>query len=418
MIRKRIEIVLLALAIGALLAATPGHAREPASERPTGGARQTTLSAARGTVETSREIWSAPDTHAFPVYVEPQRRPHVLPPQPHGFLEDGRDSAYGAEGADTSPTGEEAEAPDIPFSYFWTEDDGLRMRARNYVRRHQISEHSPGLLASLSQDRVHTRVSGLERWSFGAHNWQTQLTPHTELSVGSSDIALPVWNDSVRLGGLSLSQSFMETGEGERDASWKYALSFGAVDHSAAGTVGDLNFGPMAGSLALSYDYSPRVSLMSQTEVADDLLMSDITGQYDLGRWGQWRSGISRSNQGLNQGWRYRAMGDVALAEDIGMAWEGERYTDGFMDIRRYAGGANPVGGARQRWTASWDAGRWGTLSGLFESVHGREGVLERRFGLNQQFYYSPNLRVEVHAEREVVGGDYDIGLRFSFPLN
>ena len=416
MIRKRIEIVLQALASGALLAVSPGHARQPAPALHTNGGQAMAI-AARGTVQTSREVWSAPDTHAFPVYVEPRRRPHTLPPLEDGSLHDEVDSGSAFQESDDSLTAV-ADVPDIPYSYFWSDEDGLRMRARNHARRHEISEHSPGLWASLSTDRLDTRISGLEQWSFGAHNWQRQLNPYTELSVGSSDIALPVWNDSVRLGGLSLSQSFMHTGEGENDANWKYALSFGAVDHSAAGTVGDLNFGPIAGSLALSYDYSPRVTLMSQTEVADDLLMSDVTGQYDLGTWGQWRSGVSRSNQGLNQGWRYRVMGDIAVSDDIGMAWEGERYTDGFMDIRRYAGGASPIGGARQRWTASWDAGRWGTLSGLVESVHGREGVQERRFGLNQQFYYSPNLRVEVHAEREVVGGDYDIGLRFSFPLN
>ena len=405
-----------AMAAAALVVVAPvGHARQAVPAVYADDARRP-QPAARGTLQTSREIWSAPDTHAFPVYAEPRRHPRPLAPvdgsPTHG------DAGSARLEPDAPVTPEESPVPDIPYSYFWTDEDGLRMRARNHVRRQQISEHSPGLWASLSVDRLQTRMSGLEQWSFGAHNWRTQLNPYTELSLGSSDIALPVWNDSVRLGGLSLSQSFMHTGEGEDDARWNYALAFGAVDHSAAGTAGDLNFGPMAGSLAFSYDYSPRVSLMSQTEVADDLLMSDVTGQYDLGQWGQWRSGISRSNQGLHQGWRYRMMGDVAVAEDIGMAWEGERYTDGFMDIRRYAGGANPAGGARQRWTASWDAGRWGTLSGLFESVHGREGVLERRFGLNQQFYYSPNLRVEVHAEREVVGGDYDIGLRFSFPLN
>lgn len=363
---KRIEIIFRMLAIVALQLAWPAHA----------------------------------GTRSYPVYVEPPRQAVPL----------------------ASHTEQEEFVPDISYSYFWSEEDGVRLRARNYVRRQRVSEHSPGLwgaLATPAPALARTRwlpTPSMDAWSLGARSWQTRLDADTALSLGSSEIARPVWEDSVRLGGVSLSQSFMANGEDEAD--WNYSLAFGAVDHSTAGTPGDLAFGPMAGSLALSYKYSPRVNLVSQTEVAGDLFMSEITGQYDLGELGRWRSGVSRSNQGFNQGWRYRVMGDVALARDVAMAWEGERYTDGFMDIRRYAGAADPAGGARQRWTASWDTGRWGTVSGSFESVHGRHGVQERRFGLNQQFYYSPNLQVGVHAEREVVGGDYDIGLRFSFPLH
>src|SRR5690606_11172482 len=101
----------------------------------------------------------------------------------------------------------------------------------------------------------------------------------------------------------------------------------------------------------------------------------------------------------------------------LNMGWQGERYTEGFMDIRRYSAGSGAAEGGRHRWSASWDTDDWGTWSGSFESEHGKDGVLARRFGLNQQFWYSPNLRIGVHAEKEVIGGDYDIGLRFSFPL-
>src|SRR5690606_27194311 len=118
------------------------------------------------------------------------------------------------------------------------------------------------------------------------------------------------------------------------------------------------------------------------------------------------------------EGWRYRAMGDIDILDDLTLGWMGERHTDGFMDVQRHAANANTVGGARQRWSASWDVGRWGEWSGSFESVQDRNGVRQRRFGLQQQFWYGSRLRIGIHAEREVVADDYDIGLRFSFPLN
>src|SRR5690606_7502692 len=134
---------------------------------------------------------------------------------------------------------------------------------------------------------------------------------------------------------VSLSQSYLASTD---DVSqWNYSLAFGAVDQSPSGEPGDLVFGPTAASLGVTYDYSPNLSIASKTEVAADLLMSSVVGQYDLGTFGRWRSGVARSNQGQRQGWRYRAMADFDLADDLSLGWMGERYTDGFADIRRYA---------------------------------------------------------------------------------
>lgn len=419
MIRKRIEIVMRGLAATALLAASAGNARLATAQHTQTELKQV-AAAGRGAAR-APETWVAPDTHAFPVYLDRGRRPQELEPVEGIPVEckGGRTT----EDLDESPCEvDDGTVPHLSYSYSWTEDDARALRAQRFMRAQQLSRYSPGLWSAFPLNHSRARswswlsTAGVDGWSFGERSWQNRIDRHTELSLGSSEIAMPAWNDSIRLGGISLSQSFLE--DGERDANWNYSLAIGAVDHTSAVVPGDLTFGPMAGSLLLSYEYNPQVSLLSQTEVADDLLMSDVTGEYDLGTWGRWRSGVSRSTRSMQDGWRYRVMGDVSLADDIGMAWVGERYTDGFMDIRRYAAGADQQGGARQRWTASWDAGRWGTLSGRYESVHGHQGVQERRFGVNQQFYYSPNLQVEVRAEREVIAGDYDIGLRFSFPLN
>lgn len=344
----------------------------------------------------------------FPVYTEPVAQAMPLDP-----------AADHAELSASESAEDQDFTPDIPYSYFWHLQDGLRLRSAAYAQRQAISEHSTGLLGGFDLPAVETpdtrwqpRPTG-GGWGAAAVRWGAQLDDHTELALGNSEIVTPFWNESLRLSGVSLSQSFLASNE---DVSqWNYSLALGALDQSASGAT-DLDFGPTAGTLALNYDYNSRVSLTTRTEVASDLIMSGVAGQYDLGRLGRWRSGVSRSNGAMHQGWRYRAAADFHLAEDLSLLWMGERYTDGFMDINRYAGNS-PAAGGRQRWSASWDAGRWGKWSGSFENVKGREGSGQRRFGLSQEFWYSPKLRVGLHAEREVVSDDYDIGLRFSFPL-
>src|SRR5690606_24097080 len=94
-----------------------------------------------------------------------------------------------------------------------------------------------------------------DRVAFGERSWHAQVVDGARLTLGSSEIAVPEWNESLRLGGISLSQSFLASSD--EVSRWNYSLAFGAVDQSAAGSSGDLVFGPMAGSLATSYDYSP-----------------------------------------------------------------------------------------------------------------------------------------------------------------
>lgn len=392
MIRKRIEITSCMLGVILMLAAAFPHNAHAADE---------------GWAESQQPR----QAEAFRVRIADDAPPIPL---------SGLPGAASAQKGSTPASGLSLSTNALPDSYFWTADDGLQWRARAHARRQAVSEHSPGLWGGFPIPRVETpqtrwlAAPSEDGWAFGERNWQARLNEGPAILLGSSDLAVPEWNESLRLSGVSLSQSFMASSE---DVSqWNYSLTFGAVDQSAAGA-SDLVFGPTAGSVKLAYDYGSQLSVETQTEVAADLLMSGVTGQYDLGSFGRWRSGIARSNHGLHQGWRYRARADFDLHDDLSLGWVGERYTEGFMDIRRYAAGAEPLAGGRQRWSASWDVGRWGHWSGSFESVHGKQGAQQRRFGLSQRFWYSPNLQIGIHAEREVVTDDYDIGLRFSFPL-
>ncbi len=386
MFRKRIEIIYCLVAgMPTLLLPASVHASEAAG---------------------IGRLWAA---QTFPVEAASGEPARPLPPLP------------GVEAEDSPAQGMEAPGfqPDIPYSYFWGPQDSMQLRSHAGLRGF-VSRHSPGLLSGFELPRYETpetrwqpRPSG-GGWNAAAARWNTRLDGNTEISLGNSEFVSTQWEDSLRLSGISLSQSFLASNA--TDPQWRYSFALGAVDLSAAGA-NDLQFGPAAGAMAVSYDYSERLNLAARTEVASDLFLTGISSQYDFGALGRWRSSVARSNRGQEEGWRYRAMADVDLMEDVTLGWMGERHTEGFMDVRRHAAGASSVGGARHKWSASWDVGRWGEWSGSFETVRNRDGVQQRRFGLMQQFWYSPKLRVGIHAEREVVADDYDIGLRFSFPL-
>lgn len=384
MFRKRIEIFhCLLLGAPALMTPVVGCASE---------------------TEGIRRLWAA---QTFPVQTEQPRPARPLPPP---------------SGADVGPPAPEdaaqaAHPADLPDSYFWGPQDRRQLQ---FNLHRTLSRHSPGLLGGFELPQIATpetrwqpRPSG-GGWSAGAARWNTRLDAQTEVSLGNSEFVSTHWEDSLRLSGISLSQHFLASSKD--DTQWNYSFALGAVDQSSAGA-NDLQFGPAAGAMAVSYDYSERLNLAARTEVASDLLMTGFSTQYDFGPMGRWRSAVARSLRGQEEGWRYRAMGDIDILDDLTLGWMGERHTDGFMDVRRHAANANTVGGARQRWSASWDVGRWGEWSGSFETVQDRNGVRQRRFGLQQQFWYGSRLRIGIHAEREVVADDYDIGLRFSFPL-
>src|SRR5690606_4841565 len=100
--------------------------------------------------------------HSFPVYLEP-----VAPARP-------LDLPVGVDTHHAGRASAKNAAPDIPFSYFWKPQDGLRMRAAAYLRRQAVSKNSPGLMGGWQQPHVETpetrwqpRPSG-GGWSAGA----------------------------------------------------------------------------------------------------------------------------------------------------------------------------------------------------------------------------------------------------------
>lgn len=310
----------------------------------------------------------------------------------------------------------EEDIPDISFDFFWNPGD---FRQWQQVK---VSSASPGLRGTRGWRRAsRSRSAWLSTpsqgpWTYGASNWRYAGERGLGVTLGSNEMAVPAWGNTARMGGISVSQSSIaDAGD---DGAWRYSMAVGALDYSASQAQGDLNYGPTASNTVLSYRLSPEFVLESQLEMAPDLVTTGIGGRYQTRGWGAWSAGVARANTAAQTGWRYQAAYEVNVLEDLKLSWMNESHTSGFADLSRYQDASASVGGMRQRLTATVPLGRWGDVAGMYESARSSVGDVQRSFGLTQQFWYSPNLRIGLQAERQLVTGDYDVGIRFSVPIN
>lgn len=298
--------------------------------------------------------------------------------------------------------------PDISYSFSWSSGDSAAWRHGG------VSRSSPGLWGARGNRFAPAPAPVGESWTLGTNNWRYAGDEGLDVALGSNDIAVPAWGNSARLGGISVSQSsLVNTRDAENN--WGYSLSIGALDYSPANSA-DLKLGPTAGNSVFSYGVGPDLVLESQVQVAPDLVSTGLGGQYSTA-WGNWSAGLAQANRGVDRGWRYQAAYELDVFDDLQLSWLNERRGAGYADLSRYA--ADPsVGGMRQQWTATMPLGRWGDISGRYENEQSSLGDTRRSFGFTQQFWYSPNLRIGLEAQRELDSGDYDIGIRFSVPIN
>ncbi|MGB3287937.1 MAG: hypothetical protein WBA83_01545 [Burkholderiaceae bacterium] len=355
--------------------------------------------------------WAAGDQfrELAPVQAYPAPQVSVDPPRP---LPDtpGTEPMFSGMSRD----GQDAAAPDISYDFFHDGDASAAWRPK------RVFGDSPGLRGARDWQSSWRRYRSpwLARpkdtsWTLGASNWRYSNRQGLDVTLGNDAIVVPAWGNSARMGGVSISQSSLAAGDGQ---AWQYSMSVGALDYSSGSMANDLSYGPTASNTVLRYGLSPDVTLESQLELAPNLATSGLGGNYQT-RWGAWSAGVARASYGLYTGWRYQAAYTVDVMDDVQLSWLNERHTAGFVDLSRYRDSQVSPGGVRQKLTAKVPLGRWGDVTGSYENEYSATGDMRRSFGVGQQFWYSPNLRIGLKAEREVISGDYDIGLRFSVPI-
>lgn len=298
----------------------------------------------------------------------------------------------------------------------WTKEDYRAwIRGTGYKSPGQ-GEHDTGGVFPLSfvASSPSPPAGTMSQWRLGERNWGYATDNGLAIRLGSSDVESSVLAGGARLGGVHVKQS----GLARRDdvSNWAVSFALGALDYSDSADKGDLSYGPAAANTVIHYGLTERLALESGIQVAPDLVTTTLGARLDAGDWGQVRAGVARGGLADHDGRRYQAAYDVQMGDDLHLSVHNEWDAPGFADLGHYRTGV--TGGVRRRWTATVPTQRWGDISGTYESIQPAAGAATQKFGFSQQFWYSPNLRIGLQAQRELDTGDYDIGIRFSVPIN
>ncbi|HUH88428.1 MAG TPA: hypothetical protein VL003_10325 [Pusillimonas sp.] len=336
----------------------------------------------------------------FSVETETVGPPKVLPPLPPA-PEQGLVAGEGFRESLFSPSPDQFRPGDTDWSY--------RSRLKPYATYGMAGTQFGGAPLTVST------LTSSDTWELGAENWRYVGGDGTDLTLGSYSPRTPLWGGGARLGGIAISRSLTDAAVPEDQ--WEYGVAFGALNYTdAAASSGELAYGAGASDAVLRYGISPHVTLETQVQWAPDMVTAGLGGLYST-PWGAWRVGVAKATRNLHDGWRYRVGYDVSLLEDIRLSWLTEQRSGGFSDLGTYAGFSTDAGRTRNRVSTSVGLGRWGTVRGSYEQVTSPIKPLKQQFRVSQQFWFSPNLRVSLSAQRERVSGDYGLGLELSLPI-
>ncbi len=276
------------------------------------------------------------------------------------------------------------------------------------LRYSQAPQSAPTLAAPPAGSSMSARGLGLANWDIGRNNWRYQ-GDRLGLTLGSTQVDNGSTSQTV-LGGFRLGTG---TTSG---SSWDASLAAGAIDRTSGTEGGDLDYGPMAGQAALSWRPQDVWSVDSSVQAAPGMVNTTLGTQMDAGDLGAFRLGMAHGGMHSVRGWGVQTGYEVRLFDRVDLSFDTGRQSTGYADLGNYAQG--PASGTMSRRFSAGMAGPMhGTITGTYESYNDVGGQPHQRFGFNQQFWYSPNLRVGVKAQRETVTGDYDVGLSLSVPI-
>lgn len=285
-------------------------------------------------------------------------------------------------------------------------------------RAHRTPAQAPEQIStfpSLSSATSVAPASGaFDYWDLGARSWNFSGSDGLAIRLGSGDVGTSVLSGSATLGGMHIRQQGRAPHDEEQP--WKLALSLGALDQASGTGSGDLSYGPMAAHTVVQYGLDKNLALESALQVAPGMLTMSLGARVDAGVFGALRGGVAHGGVADQRGRRVQAVYDLALPDDWRLSVSNEWERPGFADLGHYDGGVG--GGIRRRWAATVPTRNWGDISSTYETWQPVTGPEAQRLGFSQQFWYSPNLRIGLQAQRELASGDYDIGIRFSVPIN
>lgn len=267
---------------------------------------------------------------------------------------------------------------------------------------------------SIFKSEMVRAISATEQWSHQDRTWRYQTQAQTRWLVGNSTPKLSSGIQPAELGGIGLTDQWQPELFGNT-LQWRYGATVGLVDHSQALHQFDYRTG--AARAWFDVALSDGFSIDGIYQRAHDYEQIGLGTHYRLGTWGQWALNMAHSQAaGLNTGQRYQTLIELELSEQTQLALRSEQYIGEFSALNQRR--QRPTAAQRKHQAAIyWNTGTWGTLKAKYDHSVVAKGQQNHVFGLGQQVWYSPNVRIDVDAQRQTHTGDYNMGLRFSFPL-
>jgi len=352
-----------------------------------------------GATAMAAELRDLAPVRLYPVQTETTVRPAPLPPLPP-VVDEGVEAGDGLRASLFAPATGMLDAQGVDWLYSRRLKSNLDYGIAGGARAAPLRASS---------------LTSADSWELGAENWRFTGNDGTDLTLGSYSPRTLVWGGGARLGGIAVSRSLTDSAVPQDQL--QYGLALGAINYTDAdATSGALTYGAGASDAVVRYGVSPDLTLETQVQWAPDMVTAGVGGMYST-TWGAWRLGVAKATRNLHDGWRYRVGYDVGLIDDVRLSWLTEQRSGGFSDLSNYTGFAGDSGQTRNLVSTSIGLGRWGKLRGSYEHVASVAEPVKQQFIVSQQFWYSPNLRVSLSAQRERLTGDFGLGFELSLPI-
>lgn len=261
----------------------------------------------------------------------------------------------------------------------------------------------------------HISTTEKAHWRLDADAWRYHSTQDVRFIVGTHRPSLASGLAVAPLGGVSFSKQEHGLLGLSPHTPWRYGFTWGKVDQKVGSH--QLDYGAAVGRVWAGIELSPHLLVDGLYQQGPNYQQIGLGTQYDAEQWGLWSLNLAQSQQETNTGWRYQGQYGVKLNEQLVLRWNSETYSGSYTKLSHVKNQKVTTPQQTHGVDVRWDSGRLGILGANYANQKHRYGSNEQSLGISQQFWYSPNLRIDIDAQREKHSGDYNMGLRFSVPL-
>lgn len=253
----------------------------------------------------------------------------------------------------------------------------------------------------------------------GERNLTYRNVEGPSVSLGTLTPFSPAWSSAATIGGVQVSNLTTSSDATVPEGKLGYSSVWGRIDNTDPGlTAGGVQYGPTAGSNSLRYGVTPDITLEGQVQSAHALTATGLGTTYSMGEWGTLQGGATQSRFDTSQGWRYSLGYNVKVFDTLKLGYGNELTSSGYGDLSTYQDGATATAQWRNTFSAGLPISGWGELSGTYSGLRDTTGeMLERRYGISQSMMLSPNVRLAVGADHDVVSGDYGVNMQLTMPI-